>query len=196
MTAIVPKIARAAALTLACLTLTRCASGPVTAFNTAGVRPETLASKSRGALKQLYANNSLARKLGPNAKAILVFPEITKGGFMVAGMAGNGALISPDGGIRRFYQTSGLSYGYQAGVQEYSYALFLMDDKSLADLNRDGGWEAGSSPSLVVVDQGLNPAITTGSLASGSYAFLFQPKGLMAGLGLQGSKITRIHLPR
>ncbi len=111
-------------------------------------------------------------------------------------MAGNGALISPEGGVSSFYQTNGLSYGYQAGIQEYSYALFLMDDKALADLNRDGGWAVGSSPSLVIVDQGTNPTIATGSLASGTYAFLFNPKGLMAGLGLQGSEITRIHLPR
>jgi lipid-binding SYLF domain-containing protein len=74
--------------------------------------------------------------------------------------------------------------------------LFLMDDKSLAELNRDGGWVIGSSPSLVIVNEGTNPTIATGNLASGTYAFLFNPKGLMAGLGLQGSNITRIHLPR
>jgi lipid-binding SYLF domain-containing protein len=196
MKAIVPKLAHAAALALASLTLSHCASGPVAAFNAAGVPPEALANDSRSTLKKLYAHNSIARKLGPKAKGILVFPKITKGGFMVGGMAGNGALISPDGGVRSFYQTSGLSYGYQAGIQEYSYALFLMDDKSLAELNRDGGWVIGSSPSLVIVNEGTNPTIATGNLASGTYAFLFNPKGLMASLGLQGSNITRIHLPR
>ena len=100
--------------------LSHCASGPIANYNAASIKPEPLATESRSTLKKLYAHNSLARKLGPKAKAILVFPKITKGGFMVGGMAGNGALISPDGGVRSFYQTSGLSYGYQAGIQEYS----------------------------------------------------------------------------
>ena len=129
--------------------LTQCASGPVTSRNAASVNPNDLAADSRAALKKLYATNSTARQIGPKAKGILIFPNITKGGLMVGGMAGNGSLIRQDGSIRDFYQTAGLSYGFQAGVQEYGYALFLMDDSAFANINRAGGWEIGSSPSLV-----------------------------------------------
>jgi lipid-binding SYLF domain-containing protein len=189
----------ATAALLACGTLAflpSCGNDPVTNFNAASVNPRNLAADSRAALKRLYRTNPAAEKLGGSAKGILVFPEITKGGFIVGGMGGNGALISQDGKIREFYQTAGLSYGLQAGIQRHGYALFLMDDSALANLNRAGGWEIGSSPSLVIVDEGMAASLTTTTLNRSTYAFFFNQRGLMGGIGLQGSKITRIHPPR
>ena len=80
----------------------------------------------------------------------------------------------------------------QAGVQSFSYALFFMDNASLNYLNRSEGWEIGVGPSIVVVDEGMAKSLTSTTLQSGVYAFIFGQKGLMAGLGLQGSKISRI----
>jgi lipid-binding SYLF domain-containing protein len=186
----------AALLAIGSLALCQCAGGLASNYNAAGVNPRKLAAESRLALEDLYERKPVARKIGARAKGILVFPEITKGGFMVGGMGGNGALISPDGKIRSFYETVGLSYGFQAGIQQYGYALFLMDEKSLAELNREGGWEVGSAPSLVVVDQGMAASLSTGNLKAGTYAFIFDQKGLMGGIGLQGARINRIHPPR
>ena len=196
MKSTIRRLATAAALVLSCTLFTHCASGPVTNLNAASVNPRELAAESRAALRKLYASNSAARRMGPKAKGILVFPNIAKGGLMLGGMAGNGSLIRPDGTIRDFYQTAGLSYGLQAGVQQYGYALFLMDDSAFANLNRSGGWELGSSPSLVIVDEGVSASLSTATLNASTYAFFFNQRGLMGGIGLQGSKITRIHPPR
>ena len=81
----------------------------------------------------------------------------------------------------------------QAGVQSFSYALFFMDNASLKYLNRSEGWEIGVGPSIVVVDAGMAKSLTSTTLQNGVYAFIFDQKGLMAGLGLQGSKISRIN---
>jgi lipid-binding SYLF domain-containing protein len=178
------------------LSLNGCGNDPVTNLNAASVNPRQLASDSRAALDDLYRRKPAARRLGANAKGILVFPKITKGGLMVGGMGGNGALIRPDGTIRDFYQTAGASYGLQAGIQQYGYALFLMDDSAFSNINRSGGWEVGSSPSLVIVDEGMAASLTTTTLNKSTYAFFFNQRGLMGGLGLQGSKITRIQPPR
>ena len=144
-------------------------------------------------MRDLYATNPKARQLGAKAKGILVFPSILKGGLMVGGMGGNGALIRHAGAIHDYYQTSGVSYGFQAGLQQYCYALFLMDNAAFKSINRAGGWEIGSSPSLVIVDQGMAASMTTTTIHKGVYAFFFNQRGLMGGLSLQGSKITRIH---
>ena len=48
-------------------------------------------------------------------------------------------------------------------------------------------------PSVVIVDAGMARALTTTTLQNDVYAFIFDQKGLMAGVGLQGSKITRIN---
>ncbi len=187
-------LASVAALALSSLSLSNCANGVVAQVNAAGVDPEALAQSSRSALNSLCSNNRTARTLRNNAKAILVFPEITKGGFIVGGMGGNGALVQPGGGVRDFYQTGGLSYGFQAGVQEYGYALFLMDDSAINALNNSEGWAVGSSPNLVVMDSSVSiSGLSSSTMNKGTYAFFFNRKGLMGGAGLEGTKITRIH---
>ena len=146
----------------------------------------------RNALQQLYAQSPSARALGQRAKAILVFPSIAKGGFIVGGQYGEGALLR-NGKTAGYYSTIQVSYGLQAGLQKYGYALFLMSDSAIDWVNRSNGWEIGTGPSIVIVDVGKASSLTTTTLHSEIYAFFFGQRGLMAGLGLQGTKITRIN---
>jgi hypothetical protein len=44
----------------------------------------------------------------------------------------------------------------------------------------------------VVVDAGVAKDLDTNTLKSDHYAFIFDQKGLMAGLALKGQKITKI----
>lgn len=72
------------------------------------------------------------------------------------------------------------------------YALFLMTDKALAHVEKSDGWEVGVGPAVVVADEGFGKKASTTTLQSDIYAFIFGREGLMAGLGIEGSKITRI----
>jgi len=58
-------------------------------------------------------------------------------------------------------------------------------------VHKSDGWEIGVGPSVVVVDQGKAKTMTSTTLRDDVYAFIFGQKGLMAGLGIQGSKITK-----
>lgn len=186
----------AALLVTAAVTLSQCAStGPASQVAAATTDPRELAANSRASLASLYRRYPKARQLGAKAKGILVFPAVTKGGLMVGGIGGTGALIDPDGKIREFYQTSGLSYGFQAGIQKYSYALFLMDDQARSSLRQSGGWQVGGAPGLVIVDEAVGASISVGSVNRGTYAVLYNERGLMGGLSLQGSLVTRF-IPR
>jgi lipid-binding SYLF domain-containing protein len=142
------------------------------------------------ALQKLYASTPAAKRIGQQAKAILVFPKIVKAGFLVGGQYGDGALVQGGKIVGHYNSVSG-SFGLQAGVQWFGYALFLMNDKALAYLDKSDGWEIGVGPSIVVVDQGKAKTMTSTTLRDDVYAFIFGQKGLMAGLGLQGSKITK-----
>jgi lipid-binding SYLF domain-containing protein len=81
----------------------------------------------------------------------------------------------------------------QAGAQKFGYAMFFLDSASLEYLNKSSGWEVGVGPSVVVVDVGMAKTLTTSTEKDAIYVFIFSQKGLMAGLGLQGSKITQIN---
>lgn len=144
------------------------------------------------ALSQLYASEPAAKALGEKAAGILIFPEIIKGGFMVAAQYGNGVLFK-EGKAVAYYNTTSGSFGFQAGVQTFGYALFFMTKDDLHYLERSHGWELGVGPSITVVDVGIARSLSTTTARQGMYAFFFDQKGLMGGLGLQGTKITRIH---
>ena len=164
--------------------------GPLAQSANAATAAE-LNANGKAALNRLYAQSSKATKFGRSAYAILVFPKIVKAGFVIGGQGGEGVLLirgKPAG----YYKISAVSYGLQAGGQSFSYALFLMNDKALGYLNRHDGWSIGSGPSVVVIDKGKAMSNTTTTLKKDVIAFPFGQKGLMAGLGLEGSKIKPI----
>jgi lipid-binding SYLF domain-containing protein len=144
------------------------------------------------ALNTLYKNNPGAKALADKAVAVLVFPNIVKGGFIIAGQFGDGALRK-NGKTTAYYRSLAASYGFQAGAQAFGYVLFFMDDASVRYLDNSDGWEVGTGPSLVVLDAGFGKNLTTTTLQKGVYAFIFDQKGLMGGVGIQGSKITKIN---
>ena len=144
------------------------------------------------ALQRLYAETPSAKTLGAKAKGILIFPKILKAGFMFGAQGGEGVLRKGGKSVA-YYNNTAASYGFQAGIQSFSYVLFLMSDSAVAYLDKSQGWELGTGPSLVVVDQGMAKALSTTTLKDDVYAFIFGQKGLMGGIGIQGSKITRIH---
>jgi len=149
-------------------------------------------AKASAALESLYESEPGAKTLADASKGILVFPEILKGGFIVGGHFGDGVLRKADT-VAGYYRSLAASYGMQAGVQSFGYVLIFMDDASLAYLDKSDGWEVGTGPSLVIVDKGVATSLTTTTLKSGVYAYIFSQKGLMAGIAIEGTKITRIH---
>jgi lipid-binding SYLF domain-containing protein len=163
-------------------------------FSTAA-RAEDRASlerSSQAALKSLIAQDPVARELSQRAVAVLVFPDVKKAGLIVGGQFGEGVLWR-GGKAAAFYNTGGASWGLQAGVQEYGYAMFFMKESALNALDVTQGFEVGVGPSIVVIDQGKGVSHTTTTMQDDIYAFVFNQKGLMAGIGIQGNKITKIN---
>ncbi len=144
------------------------------------------------ALNDLYAHSETAKDFGAVAEGILVFPDVYKAGFILGAAFGDGALLK-NGRTAGYYRTVEASYGLQVGIQTFGYVLFFMQKAALEYLDKSEGWEIGVGPSLVIVDKGFAGSMTTTTAKDNIYAFFFDQKGLMAGLGIKGSKITRIH---
>jgi lipid-binding SYLF domain-containing protein len=142
------------------------------------------------ALGKLYATNPEAKKLAKNAKGILVFPSVVKAGFIGGAQFGVGALRK-HGRTVGYYNLAAGSYGLQAGAQSFDYVMFFMKSSALDYLDSSAGLEVGVGPSIVVVDAGLAKNLTTTTAKEDVYAFITDQKGLMGGLGIQGSKITK-----
>ena len=144
------------------------------------------------ALTTLYQTTPGAEALAERSRGVLVFPSIVKAGFIVAGQYGDGALRKRNQTVG-YYRSVAASFGYQAGAESFGYVLFFMDDASLKYVDKSDGWELGTGPTLVVLDKGFAKNLSTTTLQKGVYAFVFNQEGLMGGIGIQGSKITKIN---
>jgi len=152
---------------------------------------EDLNTDSRQALQILYKSQPLAEKLSQTAKAVLVFPNIVKAGLVFGGSYGEGVLMK-GGQVEDYYNSVAGSWGLQIGAQSYGYAVFLMSDKVIAQLAETSGWEIGVGPTVVVVDEGVAKNLSSSTLQDDAYAFIFDQQGLMAGVSIEGTKISRI----
>ena len=150
-----------------------------------------LEANSRTSLSSLESSTPLAKTLGQRAYAVLVFPDVTKAGFLIGGEYGNGVLFR-GGKVAGYYNTAGVSYGLQAGAQTFGYAMFFMNEGALRALNAKEGFQVGVGPSVVVIDQGMARSYTSETLTKDAYAFIYGQQGLMAGMGLEGTKITKL----
>lgn len=153
-----------------------------------------LNSEANAALAQLLQVNPKAADIAKQAKAVLIFPSIVKAGLVFGGAYGEGVLAQ-NNQITNYYNSVTASWGLQIGAQTYGYAVFLMTDKAVQYLRDTHGWEIGVGPAVVLVDEGASKNLSTSTLKDDAYAFIFDEKGQMAALTLEGTKITQIKNP-
>lgn len=166
--------------------------GPVSASTSAGADRTLINSEVDAALQTLYKNQPGARQLAENARAILVFPTVTQAGLGVGGLYGNGAMRE-NGRTAGYYNITGGTFGFQIGAQSFSQAYFFNSAEALETFRRTLGFELGANATAVAADFGADGSITTSSLQRPVVTATWGQSGLMAGVNLEGSKITEIN---
>jgi lipid-binding SYLF domain-containing protein len=162
--------------------------------STRAATPEDLNKDADQALHRLTSTNPLAADLSKKAKAVLIFPNIVKAGLIFGGAYGEGVL-KQGSKVGGYYNSVTASWGFQAGAQSYGYVVFLMSKKAIKYVHDTHGWEIGTGPTVVVVNEGVAKNLSTSSLKDDAYAFIFDQQGLMASLSIEGTKISRIRTP-
>ena len=152
---------------------------------------EDLDKASTQALQRLYKTNPAAEALSHQARAVLIFPNIVKAGLVFGGSYGEGELLEGKKIVGYYNSVSG-SWGLQAGAQSYGYAVFLMTEKAVKYLHDSHGWEIGVGPTVVLVDEGVARNLSSSTLKDDAYAFVFGQQGLIAGVSIEGTKISPI----
>lgn len=152
---------------------------------------QDLDKESQQSLSTLYKTNVLAEKLSHSAKGVLIFPNVVKAGLVFGGGYGEGELIEGSK-IAGYYNSVTGSWGLQAGAQSYGYVVFLMNTKAVEYIHSSHGWEIGVGPTVVIVDEGVAKNLSTSTLKDDAYAFIFNQQGLMAGVSIEGTKVSEI----
>jgi lipid-binding SYLF domain-containing protein len=179
-------------LVLAGITAAFMAFGPVVDNHASAASAQELNAAADATLARLQQSAPVTAEMLANAKGILIFPEIIKGGLVIGAAAGDGVLRVA-GKTDGYYRSTAVSYGLQAGITTFGYVMFLMDTESLDYVRDTAGWEVGVGPNITVADEGiLAKKLTTTTAQSGIYVFFVGQEGFFAGAGIEGTKITRI----
>jgi len=145
----------------------------------------------RETMTDFFARVRGAREMVNRSAAVLVFPTVIKAGIGVGGEYGEGALLTRERTMD-YYNIVSASIGFQLGAQARSVIIVFMTPEALASFRRMHGWKVGVDASVAIVTVGAGGSIDTSRIASPIVGFIFDNKGLMYNLTLEGSKITRI----
>jgi len=122
------------------------------------------------------------------AQAIMIFPRIIKAAVLFGGEGGNGVLVSraPDGSWSNpaFYSLGAPSIGLQAGYQEATVILFIMDRRTLEQA-LDSSLTLGASSGATLGTLGEREA-TSNTVDKANVYQMVESGGVYAGLSLQG----------
>lgn len=126
------------------------------------------------------------------AKGALVMPSITKAGYVIGGQYGQGAL-QINGKTVRYYSLAAGTLGYQIGAEQYDMVIIFMTDEALNKFRMSEGWEAGVDAEATLIAVGADLSVETLRSQHPIAGFVFDQKGLMAGVSIKGAKFTPIH---
>jgi len=145
------------------------------------------------ALSELFRQVGGSQELVAQARGVLVFPAVLRAGFIFGVARGQGAL-RVGGETRSYHATTGGSLGLQAGAQSTAVFLLFMTDQALTRFQNSRGWTVGADASVTLLSVGANAQVTTATAQQPVVGFVLVNNGLMAGISLDGTRITQLNL--
>jgi len=185
------KIMAALAIGVASLTFAGCTTTFPPSQQTVDDRKAEVDSRTDDTLNRLYQASPDARATVSKAKGVLVFPKVLSGGFVVGAEHGDGVL-RVNGQKQGYYSTSSGSIGFQAGAQSKAIVIAFMTQDALNDFRNSDGWTVGGNATVAVANIGANGKVDSETLRKPVVAFVMTNAGLMAGVSLEGTKITKL----
>jgi lipid-binding SYLF domain-containing protein len=143
-------------------------------------------------LTRLYSSVAGSKELVGKSVGVLVFPKIIAAGLGVGGEYGEGAL-KVGGSSVGYYKTTSLTWGFQAGAQSKALIMMFMTQEALDKFrNSSSGWTAGADASVAVIKTGAQGTIDTASATAAVNAFALTNAGLMAGVTIDGTRVSKL----
>jgi lipid-binding SYLF domain-containing protein len=168
-------------------------SGAVLVFGVLaqGATTAQIDQHSSAALNLLFAENANNRELVRKAAAVLVFPGVTKAGAGIAGSFGEGEL-RVHGSTVGYYKVTGASVGATLGVAKRSEVILFMTEEARQKFLDSSGWTIGADTGVAIV-RGAGSDLDSETLQRPVLAMVFDEKGLIADVSLEGTKVTKLN---
>ncbi len=150
-----------------------------------------LEARVRASRNQLFAQYPSLRGLADRSAGLLIIPEIVKGGLVLGGSYGEGALLVGDA-VVDYISVGAASFGFQAGVQTFGQALFFISPEALAEFRQADGWQLGVDAEATVLEDGIAAGVSSTTLQQPIYEVVYGQRGLLLGASLEGAKYNRL----
>ena len=139
-------------------------------------------------------DQSIPEELLAKCKAIAIYPDVLKGGFIFGARFGKGVVIAKDAtgnwGPSAFSTIGGGSWGLQIGAQATDLIFVVMNERGLDGL-LSSKFTMGADVSVAAGPVGRNTqAATDLSLKAGILSYS-RSRGLFGGMALDGSIVTQ-----
>jgi len=148
-------------------------------------------AKVKATMTTFHQQVKSAKELERKAYGVLVFPEVVKAGLLIGGEYGEGALLV-HGKTVDYYSTAGGSIGLQLGAQVKSVVVLFMTKEAYKQFRASKGWKAGVDGSVALATLGAGGEVDSETARKPIIGFIFDNKGLMYNLTLEGSKFTKL----
>lgn len=121
------------------------------------------------------------------AKAVLVFPQVLRAGFVIGGSGGSGVLLVRDPATGQwqgpaFYTLAAASFGLQAGASSAEMVMLVNNQKSLDSLYVSK-LKLGGDVSVALGPKGIEKS----AAVSADFVVFSKVKGLYAGVAVDGA---------
>ena len=143
------------------------------------------------ALDLLTQEISESKLILNQAYGYLVFPRVVKVGMGIGLETGEGVLKVSELSTG-YYRISSGSLGFQAGAQAKAVVIAFMTEDLLDSFQNNPGWKVGLDGHITIIDKGLTQSIDSDNILDPVVAFVFDSRGLMYSLTLEGSVFTKL----
>jgi lipid-binding SYLF domain-containing protein len=159
----------------------------------AGPDQQDVVDHAGATIQAMHGDESFgtAPRLLRRAKAVMIVPQLVKGGFFVGGEGGNAVLLARTGNgwsYPAFYTLGGASFGLQIGVETAEVVFLVMSDRGLNAWMKDE-FKLGAQAGLTVLVIGSNAEADATTTANVDVIAWARTKGAYAGITLEGSLI-------
>lgn len=137
-----------------------------------------------------------ARDLLHRARAVVIVPQLVKGGFIFGAQGGTGVLVArgPKGewSDPAFYGVGAGSFGLQIGVEVSRVFLIIMNDRALHAV-LENKVKLGAEAGLAIATIGAGGEASTTTAAGADIVAVAESKGLFGGLAIEGGVMAPRH---
>src|SRR5215472_4228455 len=173
-----------------------CLTIPTVVLAEDNVKEEDRVKESGNVMKELVNSPSgIPPSLLNKAECVIILPSVKKAGFIVAGSYGRGVMSCRTGsdfskawGAPIMMQSSGGSFGLQAGGQATDFVVLVMNDKG-ARAVMNGKAKLGADASIAAGPVGRDAEASTNAAMSVEMLSYSRAQGVFAGVSLSGTSL-------